>query len=257
MRSLWPSGGLWRHPDFLKLWSAETISQFGTQVTQLALPLAAMLVLDASAFEVAALGVVEFLPFILFTLPAGRLGRPAAAAADPHRRRLRAGCAARDDPDRVRRRRADARAALRRRIPRRRLHGLLRRRVHVVHPVARRARPDHRGQLEARDQPLGGSDRRPGPRRRARPDLHRAVRDLVDAVSFVASGLFVLRIRKHESRPSSAPVDGAKGRRLDGVESGPPLRPREPEPSRSGGLHGHLQLLLERRVRDHPRLPRA
>ena len=71
MRSLWPTGGLWRHRDFLKLWSAETISQFGTQVSQLALPLVAILVLDASAFEVAALGDVEFLPFMLFTLPAG------------------------------------------------------------------------------------------------------------------------------------------------------------------------------------------
>ena len=71
MPSLWPTGGLWRHGDFLKLWSAETISQFGTQVSQLALPLVAILVLDASAFEVAALTTVEFLPFILFTLPAG------------------------------------------------------------------------------------------------------------------------------------------------------------------------------------------
>ncbi len=71
MPRLWPTGGLWRHPDFLKLWSAETISQFGTQVSVLALPLVALLVLDASTFEVAALGVVEFLPFILFTLPAG------------------------------------------------------------------------------------------------------------------------------------------------------------------------------------------
>jgi MFS family permease len=68
---LWPSGGLWRHGDFLKLWSGETISQFGTQISQLALPLVAVLVLDASTFEVAALGTVEFLPFILFTLPAG------------------------------------------------------------------------------------------------------------------------------------------------------------------------------------------
>ena len=32
MRSFWPTGGLWRHRDFLKLWSAETISQFGSQV---------------------------------------------------------------------------------------------------------------------------------------------------------------------------------------------------------------------------------
>ena len=67
----WPRGGLWRHPDFLRLWSAQTISQFGSQVSQLALPLAAILVLDASAFEVALLGTVEFLPFLLFALPAG------------------------------------------------------------------------------------------------------------------------------------------------------------------------------------------
>jgi MFS family permease len=69
--SLWPRGGLWRHPDFLKLWSGQTISQFGTQISQLAIPLAAILVLDASAFEVALLGTVEFLPFLLFALPAG------------------------------------------------------------------------------------------------------------------------------------------------------------------------------------------
>jgi MFS family permease len=63
--------GLWRHPDFLKLWSAETISQFGTQVSFIAIPLVALLVLGASAFEVALLSTIEFLPFILFTLPAG------------------------------------------------------------------------------------------------------------------------------------------------------------------------------------------
>jgi MFS family permease len=68
---LWPRGGLWRHENFLKLWSAETISQFGTQISGLALPLVAILVLDASAFEVALLGTIDFLPFILFTLPAG------------------------------------------------------------------------------------------------------------------------------------------------------------------------------------------
>jgi MFS family permease len=67
----WPTGGLWRHADFLKLWSAETISVLGTQISQLALPLVAILVLDASTFEVAALSTFEFLPFILFTLPAG------------------------------------------------------------------------------------------------------------------------------------------------------------------------------------------
>ena len=62
---------LWRNGDFLRLWSAQTISQFGTQVTILALPLAAILVLDASAFEVAVLTALEWLPWLLFGLPAG------------------------------------------------------------------------------------------------------------------------------------------------------------------------------------------
>ncbi len=63
--------GLFRHRDFLKLWSAETVSQFGTQVSLLAIPTVAILVLQAPPFEVALLGTIEFLPFLLFTLPAG------------------------------------------------------------------------------------------------------------------------------------------------------------------------------------------
>ena len=64
-------GGLCRHRDFLSLWGAETISQFGTQVSLMALPLVAIIALEESAFKVAALTSVEFLPFLLFTLPAG------------------------------------------------------------------------------------------------------------------------------------------------------------------------------------------
>ena len=70
-RGLWPHGGLWRHADFLKLWSAESVSQLGSQVTALALPLVAIVTLGVSAFEVALLGVIEFAPFILVSLPAG------------------------------------------------------------------------------------------------------------------------------------------------------------------------------------------
>jgi MFS family permease len=66
-----PAGRLWRHGDFLRLWGAQTISQFGTQITLLALPLVAIIALDASTFEVAALSAIEFLPFLLFSLPAG------------------------------------------------------------------------------------------------------------------------------------------------------------------------------------------
>ena len=64
-------GGLWRHRDFLSLWGAETVSQFGTQVTLLALPLVAIVTLDESTFRVAVLTSVEYLPFLFFTLPAG------------------------------------------------------------------------------------------------------------------------------------------------------------------------------------------
>jgi MFS family permease len=71
MRSLWPRGGLWRHGDFLKLWSGQTISLVGSAVDDLAIGFVAIVALDASAFEVAVLGTLNFLPFILFTLPAG------------------------------------------------------------------------------------------------------------------------------------------------------------------------------------------
>jgi MFS family permease len=66
-----PQGGLWSHPDFIKLWTGQTISEFGSQISQLALPLLAAVSLHASAFEFSLLGVLGFMPFILFALPAG------------------------------------------------------------------------------------------------------------------------------------------------------------------------------------------
>jgi MFS family permease len=60
-----------RNADFVRLWTGETISQFGTQVSLLAIPLVAVTLLRASPFEVALLGTIEFLPFIFFSLPAG------------------------------------------------------------------------------------------------------------------------------------------------------------------------------------------
>jgi MFS family permease len=62
---------LWRHPDFLKLWVGDTISQFGSQITALAIPLTAAVLLGASPFEIGLLGTVEMLPFLLISLPAG------------------------------------------------------------------------------------------------------------------------------------------------------------------------------------------
>ena len=66
-----PQGGLWSHPDFLKLWTGQTISEFGSQISALALPLLAAITLDSSPFQFSLLGVLGFMPFILFALPAG------------------------------------------------------------------------------------------------------------------------------------------------------------------------------------------
>jgi MFS family permease len=62
---------LWRHPDFMRLWFGQTVSLLGSQVTLLALPLTAILVFKATAFQVGILSTVEFLPFALLGLPVG------------------------------------------------------------------------------------------------------------------------------------------------------------------------------------------
>jgi MFS family permease len=63
--------GLWQHPDFLKLWSGETISQFGSQITFLALPLTAVIALNATPAEMGFLTAIEFAPFLILSLFAG------------------------------------------------------------------------------------------------------------------------------------------------------------------------------------------
>ena len=65
--------GLWRNPDFVKLWGSLTITHFGGQVTFLALPLTAAIMLNASPFEVGVLTALEALPYPLFGLFAGVL----------------------------------------------------------------------------------------------------------------------------------------------------------------------------------------
>jgi MFS family permease len=55
----------------MKLWLGQTISVFGTPVSQIAIPWIAIKTIKASPFQVAALTTVEFLPFLLFALPAG------------------------------------------------------------------------------------------------------------------------------------------------------------------------------------------
>src|SRR3954466_3652962 len=76
MRQLNPArafGGLWHNGDFVRLWTSLTITHFGGQITLLALPLTAALLLEASPFEMGILTALESIPFALFGLFAGVL----------------------------------------------------------------------------------------------------------------------------------------------------------------------------------------
>jgi MFS family permease len=64
---------LWRHPDFMKLWTGQTVSEFGSVVTRTALPLVAILTLHATAFEVGILVVSGSIAVLLVGLFAGAL----------------------------------------------------------------------------------------------------------------------------------------------------------------------------------------
>jgi MFS family permease len=62
---------LWRHRDFLKLWTGQTVSVFGSQFTHLAVPLIAAMVLKASPAQMGVLSAVVTAPFLLIGLFAG------------------------------------------------------------------------------------------------------------------------------------------------------------------------------------------
>jgi Na+/melibiose symporter-like transporter len=65
------TAGIFANRDFFKLWLGETVSQIGTQVTQFALPLVAILTLRATVFEVGLLNALRFVPVIVVAILAG------------------------------------------------------------------------------------------------------------------------------------------------------------------------------------------
>ena len=56
---------------FLRLWASVSVSVFGDQISALAIPLAAVLMLHASATEMGLLTALFWLPHLLFALPVG------------------------------------------------------------------------------------------------------------------------------------------------------------------------------------------
>ena len=68
-----PRGSVWRNGDFRRYWTGHSVSQLGAAMSQVALPLVALLTLGATAAEVGLLRTAEFLPYVLLALPAGAL----------------------------------------------------------------------------------------------------------------------------------------------------------------------------------------
>lgn len=68
---LFPEIGLWADRNYLRLWTAMSITSLGGQVTMLAIPLTAAVLLNATPMQMGILTAVELLPFALVSLPAG------------------------------------------------------------------------------------------------------------------------------------------------------------------------------------------
>lgn len=82
-----PPALLRENAPFRRFWAGQTISLFGDQVSLLAIPLLAVLTLDADAAQMGLLGAVELVPYLLFAIhvgawAAGRRGRTLLIAAD-------------------------------------------------------------------------------------------------------------------------------------------------------------------------------
>ena len=77
--------GLWRHPDFLKLWAGQTISVFGSLITTFALPITAILLLNATPLQITLFERRRIRAGAAGQLLCWRVGRSAATPPHPHR----------------------------------------------------------------------------------------------------------------------------------------------------------------------------
>ena len=259
MRSLRrPSGGLWAHADFLKLWTGQSISELGSQVSGLAIPWLAAAGLHASPLEFSLLTVLGFLPFILFALPAG-------VWVDRLRRRpiLIAGDA--------------ARAVLLGYVPlawalgiltigqllvdpvrRRSLHGLLRHRLPVVPPRARRGREQLvEGNSKLQTTAAAAGVAGPGLAGVLIGVLTAPYAIALDAASFVVSTAFMIPIRAVETHRPSAQRDAPRPKMLPELKEGLAYVVRHPAPALDRRLHRRLELLRDDLDGDRPALHAA
>ena len=66
-----PARSLFRHRDFMLLWTGQSVSEIGSAVTIVALPFAAVVLLHATTFQVGLLSAAGTACFLLVALPAG------------------------------------------------------------------------------------------------------------------------------------------------------------------------------------------
>jgi Na+/melibiose symporter-like transporter len=79
--------GLFRHADFMKLWTGETVSLFGTRMGDVAISFAAVIALKATPFQMGLLAAAGIVPTLILGLFAGVIvdrvrRRPVLIAAD-------------------------------------------------------------------------------------------------------------------------------------------------------------------------------
>ncbi|WP_405747753.1 MFS transporter [Streptomyces sp. NBC_01525] len=68
-----PAGSLWRNRNFLLLWCGQGADTLGPRVAPIVLPLLALDTLHAGTFQISLLTSLGWLPYLLFSLPAGIL----------------------------------------------------------------------------------------------------------------------------------------------------------------------------------------
>jgi MFS family permease len=71
LESIPAAESLWKHGDFLKLWTAQTVSALGDQFTALAIPLIAALTLKATPWQMGILTAAARAPYLILSLFAG------------------------------------------------------------------------------------------------------------------------------------------------------------------------------------------
>ena len=202
-RSRCRADDLLRDATYRRLWTSILISSLGGQVTMLALPLTAAVLLHATPTQMGLLTAMEIVPFVLFSLPRGvwldRVRKLPVYVAGEAR------CAV-----------VVASVPLAwwlgwlsmpwlyvvGFVDRQRLHDGRQRGADRA-DAGRAARAAGRGACEERARQLGRRSRRAGPRRRADQAVGAPLALLVDAVLLLASALILRGIRVHEVRDAA------------------------------------------------------